>query len=278
MNADNPHERFAARSAEWSVSIDRSFETRGSVVGFGRSGGDEVVLKVMKLPDDEWRSGSVLHAFGGRGCVRVLRHSDGAVLMERLRPGRSLSQLVRQGADEEATTILAGVIARMSPTEPDFPCATTRSWEEAFARYSASGDTRVPSRLVVHGARVYAELCDSETHPRLLHGDLHHDNVLFDDRRGWQAIDPKGVVGEVEFEIGAALRNPQELPGVIADLTTLKRRIEIFAARLQLDGDRVLAWAFAQAVLSTIWKCEDGEPVTDVDPSLLLAEVIRPLL
>jgi len=112
----------------------------------------------------------------------------------------------------------------------------------------------------------------------LLHGDLHHDNVLFDDALGWRAIDPKGVLGEVEFEIGAALRNPQELPGVIGNLSVFRRRVDIFSSRLRLDSGRVLAWAFAQAVLSAIWKCEDGERVGADDPSLLLAETILPLL
>jgi streptomycin 6-kinase len=38
--------------------------------------------------------------------------------------------------------------------------------------------------------------------------DLHHYNVLSDSGRGWLAIDPKGLVGEVEYEVGAAIRNP----------------------------------------------------------------------
>lgn len=278
MNTANPHERFHAWAEEWQVSIERSFETSNSVMGFGRCDSTDVVLKVIKRQGDEWWSGSALTAFGGRGCVRALRHAGGAVLMERLTPGNSLSELVKQGDDDEATTILAGVIAGMSSTGPISPCPTARSWAEGFARYAASGDDRVPRALALHGARIYADLCESETHPRLLHGDLHHDNVLFDKTLGWKAIDPKGVVGEVEFEIGAALRNPQELSGVMTDLTTLLRRVEIFSSRLRLDPGRVLAWAFAQAVLSAIWKCEDGESLSPFDPSIVLAESIRPLL
>ena len=55
---------------------------------------------------------------------------------------------------------------------------------------------------------MFAELCASQRGVRLLHGDLQHYNVLFDRRRGWVSIDPKGVLGEPEYEIGAALRNP----------------------------------------------------------------------
>ncbi|WP_418887304.1 aminoglycoside phosphotransferase family protein [Klebsiella pneumoniae] len=36
---------------------------------------------------------------------------------------------------------------------------------------------------------------------RGLHGDLHHENIMFSSR-GWLVIDPVGLVGEVGF--GAA--------------------------------------------------------------------------
>ena len=32
----------------------------------------------------------------------------------------------------------------------------------------------------------------------MLHGDLHHDNVLTADREPWLAIDPHGVLGDPE--------------------------------------------------------------------------------
>lgn len=104
------------------------------------------------------------------------------------------------------------------------------------------------------------------------------DNVLFDSDRGWLAIDPKGVVGEVEHEIGAALRNPFEQPDLFASRSTIERRLKQFTRRLNLDYERTLAWGFAQAVLSAIWGIEDGFVVDATNPSLRLAEVIRPML
>ena len=277
MNDAKPHDRFAGRARVWRVSIAESFETANSVIGFGRRDGTAVVLKVIKRQGDEWWSGGALHAFGGRGCVRVLEHAGGAALMERLTPGTSLTKRVRDGYDEEATNIIGGLIVDMSPTEPIYPYPTASSWGEEFARYNASGDDRVPKALSLHGARIYAELSESQRDTRLLHGDLHHGNVLLDEALGWRAIDPKGIVGEVEYEVGAALRNPQELPETFADLATLRRRVDIFSSRLRLDVGRLFAWAFAQAVLSAIWSCEDGESVTSAHPSLVLAETIRPL-
>jgi streptomycin 6-kinase len=148
----------------------------------------------------------------------------------------------------------------------------------AFETYGRSGDTQIPTELVSHGGQVYDELCASQSQPRLLHGDLHHENVLSDSNRGWLAIDPKGVVGEVAYEIGAALRNPIERPSVLADRATLQRRIQRFERALNLDAHRILAWGFAQAVLSAIWTFEDEGTIEPTNPSLALAETIRPML
>ncbi len=94
--------------------------------------------------------------------------------------------------------------------------------------------------------------------PVLLHGDLHHDNILAAEREPWLAIDPKGIVGEPAYEVGALLRNP--LPGLLARPEpgrVLARRIEQLAAELGFDRARIRGWALAQAVLSAWWSYED---------------------
>src|SRR5262249_16592513 len=136
-------------------------------------------------------------------------------------------------------------------------------------------DARIDRALVEHAQRVYAELAAAQRNPALLHGDLQHYNVLHDAARGWLAIDPKGVVGELEFEIGAALRNPVDRPELFAAPATVERRLEIFHDALGIDVDRARAWAFAQGVLSAIWSIEDGAAVDASNPALRLATVIR---
>jgi len=102
--------------------------------------------------------------------------------------------------------------------------------------------------------------------------------VLRDAQRGWLAIDPKGVVGELEFELGAFLRNPVERPDLFARADIVERRVARLGSTLAIDPSRVLAWGFAQGVLSAVWSAEDGEPVTADHAGLQLARVIHPLL
>ena len=270
--------RVEERIHEWGVVVEDTLETETSFIAFGRRGSQPVVLKVIRQRGDEWHSGEILDAFEGRGVVRVYEHVEGAVLLERLSPGHSLAEIALDGGDEEATEILAEVIEKMSPGQSASACVNVQEWARSFERYAASGDDQIPKGLVEGGHRIYSELCGSQTHTRLLHGDLHHYNILFDSERGWLAIDPKGVVGEIEYEIGAALRNPYDRPELFAQSATAERRLKHLASRLNLDFNRALNWTFAQAVLSAIWSVEDGFAVGPRHPCLVLAEAIRPML
>jgi streptomycin 6-kinase len=275
-------ERLIERAGAWGVVVEDSFETGTSLIAYGRHASQPVVLKVVKRPGDEWRSGEVLSEFDGRGVVRVYEYVAGAVLLERLTPADSLIDLVLSGRDEEATAIVASVIRATTPTQAVPSGAnsylTVRDWGKAFAWYAATGDQRISSVLVSHAHRLYDELCRSQANVRLLHGDLQHSNILFDHQRGWVAIDPKGVIGEAEYEIGAALRNPHETPSLFTAPATIERRIRQLASELDLDATRALGWAFAQAVLSAIWVIEDGATLDPVEPSIVLAETICRML
>lgn len=271
-------ERIQRHARAWRLAVEDVFETETSAIASVTREGQPLLLKVVKQQGDEWHSGKVLQAFAGMGVARLYEETDGAVLIERLRPGNSLVSLVLNGDDEEATTILATVMQKMAGAEIPKSCVTAQDWAKGFDRYLASCDDQISSQLVKSGQRVYTDLCGSQLQVRLLHGDLHHYNVLYDADRGWLAIDPKGVVGELEYEVGAALRNPVERPDLFASASTVKRRLKQFSSILTLDVERALAWGFAQAVLSAVWQVEDGFRVDTTNAALQLAHVIQPRL
>ena len=275
---DEVHVRADRLARRWSVEIDSRIETESSLIAFGHRGAEHVALKVVKQAGDEWRSGEVVNAFGGRGVVRTLEYEDGAVLLERIVPGTSLVDLTRSGHDQAATEILADLIATMAPNVAPPWCPTVSDWGRGFPRYAGRGDTQIPAALVARASDLFAALCATQGPTRLLHGDLQHYNVLRDDQRGWLAVDPKGVVGEVEYEVGALLRNPVELPDVLTSPSVIERRIATLSARLGLDADRVLRWAFAQAVLSAIWMIEDGHATDTIVAPVRFAEAMAPSL
>jgi streptomycin 6-kinase len=113
-------------------------------------------------------------------------------------------------------------------------------------------------------------LNDSAAEPVLLHGDLHHENILAARREPWLSIDPKGVVGEPAYEVGALLRNPNRRILAWPNLArVMERRIRQLSD--ELGFERVRGWGMSQAILAAVWSCEDG---ADTTHGLACAEAI----
>ncbi|WP_433826187.1 aminoglycoside phosphotransferase family protein [Actinoplanes sp. CA-015351] len=267
---------------DWELTLgDRLPLSMNWVTRARRADGTAAVLK-MGVPEgghlaDE---AAALGFFAGRGAVTVLARDDarGALLLEEARPGTPATALV-PADDEAATAALISVIRRLHRPAPEsiaLPELAGRvaSFEQHLDRFP--GDDPLPRHLVERGARVFAELCATATERVVLHGDLHHDNVLAADRERWLAIDPHGVVGDPGYEIGALLYNPDPQSPDDSVLDLLPARIEQLADGLGMPAERVIGWGFAQAVLSEVWTFEGSGK--DHMRSLRVAHRLLPLL
>jgi streptomycin 6-kinase len=268
--------RLAER--RWDVTLELPFELSYNYVAPGRrSDGSGVVLKVG-VPGPEFRAEiEALRHFAGRGTVGLLDHDaeQGLALLERLEPGTSL----RAVDDDEAVAVAAGLMVEIWRPPPDNAFPNFASWLAGIARYGARFEGAagpLPSRLVDAAVRLSADLIESADPPVLLHGDLHHDNILAASRESWLAIDPKGVKGEPAFEIGAFLMNPRSEVLQWSDpRVVLTRRIDQFAALLTLDRQRLIACGLVRAVLSACWSAEDHG--AGWEPAIAVAEALSPI-
>ena len=249
--------------SRWSITVQRPFGhlSYNYVAPALRTDGTPAVLK-LGVPNRELKAEiEALHLFDGEGVVRLLDADpdQGLLLLEHLKPGTPLSDL---NDDVEATSIAARVMSQIwKPVPPEHLFPTVADWASGLAklrqRYDGSTGP-LPCRSVEEAEGRFAELISSMETLVLLHGDLHHGNILTAERQSWLAIDPKGVVGEPAYEVGALLRNiaPQFIaeahPGRI-----LERRVYQFAEELGFDRERLRAWGLAQAVLSAWWSIED---------------------
>lgn len=146
---------------------------------------------------------------------------------------------------------------------------------QGFQRYEASSNRKISDDLLRKAQRIFFDLEATQKNKVILHGDLHHFNILYDDVNGWLAIDPKGYIGEPEFEIAAYLKNPIGFSKFFLDKQIIKQRIQIIEDQLGYDRDRMLKWAFTLTILSVIWNIEEKQDYTDW---LQLAEFLDDLL
>jgi len=199
--------------------------------------------------------------FNGSGIAQLLEADldQQVFLIERIHPG---VELVMLPDDDKRTQIAAGVMQRLwVPITGDHPLLTVESWTEGLKKLRPYYDNTTgpfPMELVEAAEGIFAEYVPSQGKHVLLHGDLHHWNILSATREPWLALDPKGVIGEREYEVGALLRNPDL--GLLnrAELKQLQeRRIAILSEMLGFERERILGWGVAQAVLSVWWSVQD---------------------
>jgi len=252
-----------SRARQWGLTLGPPFPhlSYNYAAPALRVDGAAVVVKACTPTDEFPLESAAMRVYDGRGAARLLAvdPANQVMLLERLEPGTLLLTLED---DEEAVGIAAGVMrALWRPVPSDHPFPSVADWGEGFARLRRrydGGTGPFPSALVDEAERLFGELNASAGAPVVLHGDLHHYNILAAGARGWLAIDPKGLVGEPAYEVGAFLRNrlPLPLPNPEAGRITA-RRIDGFAAALGIDRARLRGWALSQAVLSAWWSLED---------------------
>jgi streptomycin 6-kinase len=251
----------AAYCRRWQITLEAPFaDLSYNFVASGRSTeGRPVVLK-LGVPRAELSCEiAALAHYAGSGAVRLLASDSagGALLLERVLPGDTLATLVPD-QDDRAITIAAELMRRLRrapPASHSFPHLA--DWFAGLQRAQAGG---FAPDLVAPAAALVPRLIGSSPGDRLLHGDLHHFNILQDGVSQWRVIDPKGLIGDPAYECAALLFNP--LPDLLrmpAPRARFARRITLIAEQLGLERRRVHGYAFAHAVLSAWWSVEDGD-------------------
>lgn len=218
---------------------------------------DRVVtmLKVMKHASDEANAAALLRYFDGNGAVRLYEARDNALLMERAIGPRSLVTMATTGGDSEAAEVLAETVRKLhAPREGRRPQALTPLSQWFVSLYEHEHAAPILGRC----ANVARSLLATETDVVALHGDLHHDNVLDGGARGWLAIDPKALVGERAYEVANLLGNPWPHGHIVHRPARMRHLAGLYAGKLGLDVERVLAFALAHAGLAASWDMEDG--------------------
>jgi streptomycin 6-kinase len=219
-----------------------------------RQAGAAAILKVSHA-HEEIRGGALMEWWGGDGAARVLAREDDALLLERATGPRSLADMARSGDDDAATRILCAAGERLHAARPAAPPATLVPLETWFQQLWPTAEAQ--GGLYAKSAAAARALLAAPQEVSVVHGDLHHGNVLDFGDRGWLAIDPKGLVGERSYDYPHIIMNPDAkiatAPGRLA------HRIEVISRAANVEPRRLLQWTLAYAGLSASWTLSDGD-------------------
>jgi len=240
--------------ARWGLTPDgEPIATRSSDLLPVRRAGVPAMLKIAKEAEERW-GGILMGWWGGDGAARVLAQEGDALLLQRATGERSLIEMARGGRDDEASRIICAVAARLHAPRGCPPPALIPlpRWFEALEPAAARH-----GGILSLAAATARELLAAPQEVVVLHGDIHHGNVLDFGPRGWLAIDPKRLVGERGFDFANLFCNPDLV--VATAPGRLARQATVVAEAAGLDRRRLLRWILAWAGLSAAWHLEDGE-------------------
>lgn len=229
-----------------------------------RRNGEAAMLKIATETEERF-GGVLMRWWDGEGAARVLAMDEHAILLERAQGVRSLSELARNGCDDEATRIICDVVATLhAPRAKPLPALIPLSawfrelWPAAANHGGILARSAEAARLLLADPREVG----------VVHGDIHHDNILDFGERGWLAIDPKRLHGEHGFDYANLFCNP-DLADPSRPIATsperFARRLDIVVERAGLERTRLLRWIIAWTGLSAAWFMGDGvDPQTDL--------------
>ncbi len=259
-----------ARAADflqrWGLKLDgpSMYGRCALVLPVLRADSTPAALKLQLLDDESAGEAAALRAWSGAGAVRLLECEEetGTLLLERLDSARHLSQAGAVADSREAVRILAELLARLTARPAP---EGLRRLGDIMARMLDGVDGAVASladdrerRLLRDCAAAVREVAD-EPGDRLLHWDLHYDNVLAGEREPWLAIDPKPLAGDPGFELLPALWNRFDPAEVVW-------RFDLMTRVLGLDRERARAWTLGRVLQNSLWNVAREEAL---DPRLV---------
>ncbi|NUT90467.1 MAG: hydroxyurea phosphotransferase [Saccharothrix sp.] len=223
------------------------------------------VLRLQPPGDETADALAGLRTWNGDGAVRLLDHDDtgGVMLLERLDEARPLSTVAD---DDTALGVIAGLLARLTavPAPPGLrrleDIATAMLDQVPWALERLGPDDAALVRTCAAAVREVV----GEAGDRLLHWDLHPDNVLAGEREPWLAIDPESLAGDPGFDLLPALDNRWDLVTATGDVPrAVRRRFDLLTDALALDRERATAWTLGRVLQNALWDVEDGKPALE---------------
>jgi streptomycin 6-kinase len=198
----------------------------------------------------------------------------GAFIIERIMPGEDLTAL---SDINERIEVAADLIFKLNATVDDsdgFPTYT--DWiSRAFKR--AKNENVVGTKMLdfIHTAEEFYIDIEASIRPKvLLHGDLHHFNILQEGSGSWKVIDPKGVIGVHYFECGAFMENQLHMVADEEKFDILNKMIGIFSDKFCETKYTMSKAFFVNTVLRTCWTFEDSVKPSEDSGDVRLCELI----
>lgn len=255
-------ETVACLEELWSIRVEEPFPGGefNYVAKAIHTDGESVVLKISppyERPEIHCEA-AYLSVRNGNSTVRLLAEdaNRSAILLEHALPGKALFEHFRDdplACVDPAISVLKALL--LPPPAEVVEVQSLDGWFDRFRQYKKAD---FPREHAARALAIYEELSQQSDRTFYLHGDFHPGNIVTATRETFLAIDPKGLVGHIGYDIGVFVNNLhwwQKKNGDVGQF--LDQAVGKFAVGFDLSELDVRRWAYAFMVIGAWWNFTD---------------------
>jgi streptomycin 6-kinase len=207
----------------------------------------ETILKIGRKYNEAATEAGMLTEYNGHRFCRLYAADvkNGALLLEKLSPGKNL--FYETDADQRIIAF-AGLYNKLHlPPRGTANYPTYQEWIERFIKLADDRDD-----IREHGSKamyLYDEIVQTYSKTMLLHGDLHHENIL-SDGVGYRIIDPKGVIGDPVFDCSRFIMDEFDDNLMLCKHAEIKSFTEKLGKAIDIPAEVLLKCLYIETVIS----------------------------
>jgi streptomycin 6-kinase len=217
-----------------------------------------VVLKISCDTKSILEESQALVYFEGNASVKLIDYHKklNALLLQQAIPGTTLKLIYPDQVEfvmDSYVNTMHKLHNKILPIKHGYRHIS--DWLKAIDKLNSN---QLPEDILNKAINLKNSLLVSLGKEIFLHGDLHHDNIIKNNDQ-WLTIDPKGIIGEAEFEIAAfdfmyvtELSNEPNIKNIF------ESRVNLLAQKANLNAQRIKDWTFVRLILMAAWNLEDN--------------------
>lgn len=232
------------------------------------------VLKIGNSSDETKNEYNALKEYNGRRFCKVYEADieNGVLLIECITPGiqlraeSALDKRLDMFCDLFCGLHIKPIDSMIYPTYMDWVCQITEYMKNCESHKDLY-------KKMVQAKEICCSLWEKYNNKMLLHGDLHHDNILLGEDDHYRIIDPKGVIGDVVFDIPRFILN--EFDDILDD-SFYRKFVHItktLSKKLKIPEYDIRRLTYVEMCMANCW-CVESKQEPNINEVLFTEKLI----
>lgn len=267
MSKKNLQERLQTASRKWGLTQMESIYVKENcaVVGADSAKYGAVILKIGRDSVSMAAEFLALTEMKEKTCCQVYEfdRENALLLEERIAPGTALKQ---EPDWEKRAAAFSQVFDNIHVVPKDGTRYNSYlGWVKAASRSVQDHKNKQLAEGMCLAVGNAVKMFEKYPERVLLHGDLHHENIVKSVSGNYVVIDPKGVTGPPIFDVPRFLLNELDDREDSIEKYHIKRMVEKLSHLIGFPADDMYQLLFMEVMLANAWLYEDGEEISEKD-------------